>query len=65
MDRQCCLVETPRWKPPGGFPPQNGGNPPLYSYYDIRTTGGGFPPQQGGNPPPMITQWAKIPKKVH
>ena len=52
MDRQCCPVETPRWKPPGGFPPQNGGNPPLYSYYDIRTTGGGFPPQQGGNPPP-------------
>ena len=45
---------NPPGKPPGGFPPQNGGNPPLYSYFDIRTTGGGFPPQQGGNPPPVV-----------
>ena len=44
MDRQCCLVETPRWKPPGGFPPQNGGNPPASSYYDIGISDGGFPP---------------------
>ena len=57
-------------KPPGGFSPQKGVNPPLSAYRILKkgvNPPGGLHLRKGVNPPPRLmfeTQWSKMQKKM-